>query len=93
MACPALQFWDSVSTGIKPTQQGLTLQLNTSAGAVLPGKPLGSLLAVPGISDPSHLIRPGNKKLLAEAEALLKGAKVGVVAGCQHAMPSHSTAK
>jgi hypothetical protein len=72
----ALQFWDSVSTGIKPTQQGLTLQLNTSAGAVLPGEPLGTLLTVPGSSDPSGLTK--NKRLLAEAQALLKGAKVSL---------------
>jgi hypothetical protein len=69
-----VQYWDSVSAGIKPTQAGLTLQLDTSAGAVLPATPLGKLLTVPGGADPSDLTR--NKKLLAEAQELVKGAKV-----------------
>lgn len=72
--CIHLQFWDSVTTSIKPTEQGLTLQLNTSAGAVVPGRPLGTLLTVPGGVRPEDLTT--NKKLLAEAEELLKGAKV-----------------
>ena len=72
--CVAVQYWDSVSAGIKPTQLGLTLQLDTSAGAVLPGQPLGALLTTPGGADPSRLTR--DKKLMAEAEALIKGAQV-----------------
>lgn len=72
----SLQFWDSISPVIKPTQQGLTLQVGTSAAAVLPGKPLGALLTVPGGVEPSDLT--SNKKQRAEAEQLIKGAKVSV---------------
>lgn len=66
---------------MQPTQAGLTLQVSTSAGAVLPGKPLSALLAAGGVG-PSDLTR--NKQLLSEAQELLKGAKVGCYL-CMHA--------
>jgi hypothetical protein len=68
-----MQFWESVSTRVQPTQAGLTLQINTSAGGVLPGSPLGTLLTA-GPVGPSDLVR--KKQLLSEAQQLLKGAKV-----------------
>jgi hypothetical protein len=74
-----------VSSNIKPTQQGMTLQLDASAGAVLPGKPLGELLTVPGAVNPAALTR--DKKLLAEAAQLIKGAKVGASQPCYVASP------
>lgn len=70
-----MQFWESVSTRVQPTEAGLTLQVSTSAGAVLPGSPLSALLTA-GAVGPSDLVR--NKQLLSEAQELLKGAKVGV---------------
>jgi hypothetical protein len=69
-----------VSSNIKPTQQGMTLQLDASAGAVLPGKPLGELFTMPGGVNPAALTR--DKKLLAEATQLVKGAKVGTSQPC-----------
>lgn len=87
-----MQFWESVSTRVHPTQAGLTLQISTSAGGVLPGSPLGTLLTA-GPVGPSDLVR--NKQLLSDAQQLLKGAKVSCTSKQQaqaHLAPHHPQA-
>lgn len=58
------------------TDCGLSLQVDASAGAVLPGKPLAALLTVANQVSPADLTGGTGRKLRQEAEEIIKGAKV-----------------
>jgi hypothetical protein len=70
-----VQHWDTFRAAIKATQQGPTLQLDVSAGAVQPAGPLSQLLASAG-ANPADLVN--DRRLLAAAQDAIKGAKVRV---------------
>uniref|UniRef100_A0A383WDW5 Piwi domain-containing protein n=1 Tax=Tetradesmus obliquus TaxID=3088 RepID=A0A383WDW5_TETOB len=72
-----LQWWSGLCYGVKPGQQSLTVQLDTTSGAVLPAGPLAELLAAAaGVASPAALCK--DRRLLAAAERDVKGAKVSV---------------
>jgi hypothetical protein len=69
------QWWTGLRYGIKPGQTSLSVQLDTTSGAVLPAGRLADLLcAAAGVASPAALCK--DKRLLAAAEQDVKGAKV-----------------
>lgn len=70
-----VQWWSGLRYGVKPGQQSLTVQLDTTSGAVLPAGHLADLLvAAAGVASPAALCK--DRRLLAAAERDVKGAKV-----------------
>eukprot|EP00882_Tetradesmus_deserticola_P023758 GHRQ01025869.1.p1 GENE.GHRQ01025869.1~~GHRQ01025869.1.p1 ORF type:complete len:543 (+),score=233.39 GHRQ01025869.1:46-1629(+) len=72
-----LQWWQGFRFGIKHGQQACLVQLDVTTGAVLPAGPLADLVtAAAGAPSPAALCK--EKRLLAAAEADVKGAKVSL---------------
>lgn len=97
---PSLQFWEGIRSGVKvcdlpqsdqASQASLNIQLDTTAGGVLPAGPLSSVVVVGDAMSPADLV--GDKRLCRQAEELVKGAKVSQEreGGLSSASPSLST--
>jgi hypothetical protein len=70
-----MQRWTGVRYGVKPGQQSVTVQLDTTCAGVLPAGRLADLLcAAAGVASAAALCK--DKRLLAAAEQDVKGAKV-----------------
>lgn len=76
-----VQFWEGLRSGIKLCESSqrepasLHLQLDKTAGGVVPAGPLSNLVLVGGAGSPADLV--GHKGRCKEAEELVKNLKVG----------------
>lgn len=78
-----MQLWEGIRSGVKvcdldqasqSSQPRFDVQLDTTAGGVVPAGPLSQLVLVGGAASPADLV--GNKRLCKQAEQLVKGVKV-----------------